>query len=114
MNARAYEFTVVISALLMRSAAPRPASTRTSDAMFGWIPKTDTDRPVQAPSTNDTRSATTTAMSTVRTRHRESDSAIVGSATAAETAMMAPTDRAMPLLAMTVGMPRAIRINGAE
>ena len=42
------------------------------------------------------------------------DSAMICSATAPDTAMMAPTDRSMPRVAMTMVMPSATSMSGAD
>ena len=57
------ELTVVICPPVMSMAMPRPAVMRTSVAMMGWIPTTETRKPFQAPSTNDSTTAMTTAVS---------------------------------------------------
>ena len=105
--------TVVMKPSVISSATPRPASMSTSVAMMGWIPSTAMSMPFQDPSTSATRSAATTAATTVPRLSGSPDPSMIVSATAPDTAMTAPTDRSMPRVAITIVMPRATSMSGA-
>ena len=81
--------------------------------MMGWMPSTATRNPFQTPSTSETSTPTPIATATVPRLLGESDVSMIVSATAPETAMIAPTDRSMPRVAMTTVMPSATSISGA-
>ena len=82
--------------------------------MIGWMPSTATRKPFQAPRTSATSDADAD-----REQHACSgcsgcrEPSMIVSATAPETAMIAPTDRSMPRVAMTSVMPSATSMSGA-
>ena len=82
--------------------------------MMGWMPSTATRNPFQTPSTSETSTPTTDRDAPPCPRPSgESDVSMIVSATAPETAMIAPTDRSMPRVAMTIVMPSATSMSGA-
>ncbi len=85
----------------------------TSVAMIGWMCRTDTRKPFQAPSSIATPMATAIATSTVLVLPGVGELSIMVRATAPDTAMTAPTERSMPRVAITRVMPSATNINGA-
>ncbi len=97
--------------LVITLARPRPAIIITSVEMKGCSPTTDTMKPLNRPSTTLIPSASRTA--------RSADPSVSGAVarncidTAPATAITEPTDRSMPLVAMTRHMPIAIIMTGA-
>lgn len=113
MNEYGALFTVVMNPSVISSATPRPASMSTRVAMIGWMPTTETSRPFHAPRASETPSATTSANMTVGSPPGSLDASMIVSATAPETAMIAPTDRSIPRVAMTIVIPSATSMRGA-
>ena len=87
---------------VMSCAIPRPATMRISVATMGWMPMPATSRPFHAPSSTETPSAAAMAAGA------ETPCATTSCATTAPAmAMMAPTERSTPPVAMTRVMPSA-------
>ncbi len=104
---------VVMKPPVMRRATPRPASISTSVAMIGWMPSTDTRKPFQTPRSRATPTAAAIAVNTTPRLPGSGEASMTVRATAPETAMIAPTERSMPRVAMTRVMPRATSMSGA-
>ena len=92
---------------------PRPATMRISVAMIGWIPRTETSKPFQAPSTMQTTTAYVIAITAVLSAASSPAPMMRVQATAPAMAAIAPTERSMPRVAMTSVMPSATSITGA-
>ncbi len=91
----------------MSWATPRPATINTSVAMIGWMSSTATSTPFQRPQ----RIPTPSVISSVAAS--ECPDVIAAAAVAPQIAMTAPTERSMPLVAMTTVMPIAKSTTGA-
>ena len=98
---------VTIEPSVISCAMPRPATIKTSVAMIGWICKNATRKPFQRPQITPTPSAASTATGI---GCPETTSV---AATAPATAITAPTERSMPLVAITGVMPIARMATGA-
>src|SRR4051794_27394446 len=114
MNSKLELWTVVICALVISIATPRPPVMSTSVAMIGWMPSTETRKPFHRPSTTQTAVARKQASTAVPTADSDDASEMKTQATAPAIAAMAPTDRSMPRVAITSVMPRPTSNTGAE
>lgn len=88
-------------------AMPRPATIRISVATIGWMRRIETRKPFHRPQTSPMPSAKRTATGA------ECPAWTLAAATAPQIAMIAPTERSMPRVAMTSVMPMASSATGA-
>ena len=96
-------------------AIPRPASIMIKVVMNGWRRTTETRNPENAPQSTPTRRARSTATIAAPALDGEGELTRNCIATAPETAITEPTERSMPLVAITSVMPREIiRIGGTK
>ena len=99
---------------VMTLANPRPASIMTSVVMNGWRPTTAIRMPLIEPSTAQSASASPMAANAAPIEFGALALLRNSIATAPETAIIEPTDRSMPPVAITRHMPVAIINRGAE
>ncbi len=99
---------------VMTRAMPRAASIMTSVLMNGWRPTTETRRPLIAPSTTASASASPMAWNMAPTDDALFSVDSVSIATAPPTAIIEPTERSIPSVAMTNVIPSAIMMIGAD
>ncbi len=92
---------------VMSWAMPRPATISTRVAMIGWMSRTATRTPFQMPQIMPTASVAR------RVSASECPDVISEAATAPQIAITAPTERSIPLVAMTTVIPIARRTTGA-
>ncbi|MCY1374167.1 hypothetical protein D9M69_614910 [compost metagenome] len=88
-------------------AMPRPATISTSVAMIGWISSIATRTPFHRPQRMPVPSVIRSVIAS------EWPDVIDEAATAPQIAITAPTERSMPLVAMTTVMPMARSTTGA-
>ena len=88
-------------------AMPRPIVIRISVATKGWMPMTETRTPFHSPASAPAPSASSSATG------RPQPAVIAVAATAPQIAMMVPTERSMPRVAMTSVIPVASSATGA-
>ena len=105
--------TVVIWPSVTSIARPRPATIRTSVAMIGWMPRTETRKPFQSAEQHADREGRGAGGDRGAGAPGRGLSKMRAHAKAAAIAAIAPTERSMPRVAITRVMPIATSRIGA-